>query len=120
MIRLTSGLILGAPVACGVDLKDLIAFVERENSRLHDQYTTLAETSTALAQTVKLSEETGELSDAVLASQSLQRPANPADPDLDEEFADVVLTACLLADTAGIDIEAALAKKVDTIEERYE
>jgi len=74
-----------------------------------------------LARTVKLNEEVGELCDEVLAHISMQRDdkMEKTHPDnLALELADVVLTTYLIAQEAQVDMQAALQKKMRTIEKR--
>ena len=75
-----------------------------------------------LARTVKLSEELGELCNAVLAFNSMQRKEKLDKHDagnLSEDFADVMITVLLLAKAMDIDVEKALDKKIDKINRRY-
>ena len=75
-----------------------------------------------LAQTVKISEELGELCSEVLAHKSLQRKQkldNHNKKNISEEFADVIITALLLAKTMNVDIEKALENKLKKINKRY-
>jgi len=74
-----------------------------------------------LARTVKLMEEVGELSDEILGSLGHQRQSkldarNPE--NLSEEFADVIITAFLVAKSLDVDMPAALEKKMAKIRER--
>ena len=106
-----------------MEFKDLLKFIKIEDKRLKkrfggydDQYKRI------LARTVKLTEELGELCDAVLAHNSWQRKQKMDKHDkenLPEEFADVVITALLLAKAMDVDIEKALEKKIKKINNRY-
>jgi NTP pyrophosphatase (non-canonical NTP hydrolase) len=63
------------------------------------------------------------LCDSVLTYDSLQRSEKLddfAERDIEDEFADVIITALLLADTIDVDIEVALENKIEVIEERQE
>ena len=74
-----------------------------------------------LKKTVKLSEEVWELSWEVLSSFWLQRKEKlekNCKNDLENEFADVVLTTLLLAKEMDVDINAALENKLEKIKER--
>ena len=58
-----------------------------------------------------------------MAYNSLQRKQkldNHDKENLPEEFADVIITALLLAKAMNVDIEAALEKKVEKVNKRYE
>lgn len=102
-------------------LEDVGTFLTRENERLLESLPGLTAENMALAQTVKLSEEVGELGTAVLDENGLQRPREEdTDSTLAMEIADVLITTMLLGETLGIDIEAALAMKMEQIDSRYE
>jgi NTP pyrophosphatase (non-canonical NTP hydrolase) len=74
-----------------------------------------------LARTVKLGEEFGELCEEVLAYNSLQRKQKLDNHDrenLREEFADVIITALLLAKSMNVNIEKALEMKMQRLDQR--
>ena len=105
-----------------MELKDLLEFIEIENKRLRTYYHSTDEDKIILAQTVKLTEELGELCSEVLAHKSLQRKQKLENHDkenIQEEFADVIITAMLLAKAMNIDIEKALENKIKKINKRY-
>lgn len=106
-----------------MDLRELLAFISRENQRLQDRHTDLDENIAPLVQTIKLNEEVGELCDAVLAYDSFQRSEKLdefEEQDLDDELADVLITSLLLADMMDVDVEEALENKIETVEKRHE
>jgi len=107
-----------------MELKDLLKFIEIEDERLKKYYGGYDDQEKRiLARTVKLTEELGELCDEVLAYNSLQRKQkldNHDKENLPEEFADVIITALLLAKAMNVDIEKALEKKVEKVNKRYE
>jgi NTP pyrophosphatase (non-canonical NTP hydrolase) len=107
-----------------MDLKDLIQFINTEDERLKKYYGGYTDQEKRiLARTVKLTEELGELCDEVLAHNSLQRKEKLEERDshnLSEEFADVVITALLLAKAMDIDITKALENKIAKVNKRYE
>lgn len=75
-----------------------------------------------LLKTVKLSEEVGELSNDILSVLSLQRKSKLDAFDktnLYEEFADVVLGVCSLANTMRVDIDRAVKEKLQKIFDVY-
>lgn len=75
-----------------------------------------------LARAVKLSEEVGELSGAVLGFLGLQRRSKLNCKDLESvenEIADVVIVAFLIAKSMDIDVNAALSRKIKKIKEKY-
>lgn len=107
-----------------MELKELLKFIEIEDERLKKYYGGYSDQEKRiLARTVKLTEELGELCDEVLAFNSLQRKQKLDNHDkgnLPEEFADVIITALLLAKAMNVDIEKALEKKVEKVNKRYE
>ncbi len=75
-----------------------------------------------LARAVKLSEELGELSDEVLSFNDDQRKEKLDAHDknnLPEEFADVIITAFLLAESMNVDVEKGIESKIEKIKGRY-
>jgi len=105
-----------------MELKDLLKFIEIENKRLRTYYPNIDEDKIILARTVKLTEELGELCSEILAHESLQRKQkldNHNKENISEEFADVIITALLLAKAMNVDIEKALENKVKKINKRY-
>jgi NTP pyrophosphatase (non-canonical NTP hydrolase) len=105
-----------------MEFKELTDFARKENQRIHADQVSHSKEMALLGRMVKLSEETGELAEQVLHSVSLQRKAKRENKEgsLDDEFADVVLVALILADEMGVDLEAALQKKIERINKRYE
>lgn len=104
-----------------MELRDLWQFIEIQDENLKRYYSGLEQESLVLARTVKLTEELGELCQEVLVHCSLQRKQKLEKFDkqkLPEEFADVLITALLLAKSMNIDIEAALEKKIRKIKKR--
>ena len=104
-----------------MDMKELLEFIEIENKRINDLFK-IDKEKMALAQTVKLSEEVGELSSEVLAHKSLQRfkkLENHDKSNIQDEFADVIFTTLILAKTMDVDIEKALKNKIEKINKRY-
>lgn len=106
-----------------MELKDLLKFIEIEDGRLNKYYGGYDDQEKRiLARAVKLTEELGELCDEVLAHNSLQRKQkldNHDKENLPEEFADVIITTLLLAKAMNVDIEKALEKKIEKINNRY-
>ncbi|HTW96147.1 MAG TPA: MazG nucleotide pyrophosphohydrolase domain-containing protein [Candidatus Methylomirabilis sp.] len=104
-------------------LNDLKKFIKKEDRRLKKHYGNYKDAEKRiLARTVKLAEEFGELCDEVLSFNSLQRKdkLDKHDGDnLPEEFADVIITTLLLAESMNIDIEKSLKQKMEKINKRY-
>ena len=107
-----------------MELKDILKFIEIEDERLKKYYGGYTDQEKRiLTRTVKLTEELGELCNEVLVHSSLQRKQkldNHDKENLPEEFADVIITALLLAKAMDVDIEKALEKKIEKINKRYE
>ena len=98
-------------------MDELVEFIKEENKRLDSIYRFPDRERKILAKTVKLMEEVGELSNEILHHMALQRNEKQSG-NLEEEFADVMITAMLLADSMGIDIAKALNERMDEIRER--
>ena len=105
-----------------MELNQLRKFIKNEAKRIKEYYGHLEKQNLILASTVKLTEELGELCQEILAHQSIQRKEKLSKYNKDnlaEEFADVIITPMILAEWMGIDIEAALEKKMKIITKRY-
>jgi NTP pyrophosphatase (non-canonical NTP hydrolase) len=77
--------------------------------------------SFALAQTVKLGEEVGELQAEVLGALEFQRREKArrySGDTLGGELADVMMCVAILADTFGVDLARAVASKIEQLEAR--
>jgi NTP pyrophosphatase (non-canonical NTP hydrolase) len=73
--------------------------------------------------TMKVVEELGELSDAILSSKGLQRESKLLefeDHHLEEEFADVLGSLLLLAAELNIDVEKVITEKIQFTKQRLE
>lgn len=106
-----------------MEMRDLIKFVDKESKRLRIHYSISDEEKIILAQTVKVMEELGELCNEVSSHVSLQRKEKLDKFDekkIQEEFADVIIIALLLAKSMNIDVEKGLEKKIKKINKRYE
>lgn len=106
-----------------MELEKLLQFIKTEDGRLKKYYGGYTDQEKRiLARTVKLSEELGELCNAILAFNSMQRKEKLEKHDRDnlsEEFADVIITTLLLAEAMGINIEKSLEKKIKKINNRH-
>jgi NTP pyrophosphatase (non-canonical NTP hydrolase) len=99
---------------------ELLSFIHEYDRFFRRRYRT-SKTHRALARTVKLSEEVGELAAAVLASLGDQRSAKLkkfSDHHLADEIADVIITVLVLADAFNIDAREPLKKKMTKITQR--
>ncbi len=104
-----------------MELKELLKFIENEDARLKKYYGYTDQEKRILARTVKLSEELGELCEEVLSHSSIQRKEKldgRDDKNLQEEFADVIFTTLLLAKAMNVNIEAAMEKKIEKVNNR--
>ncbi len=105
-------------------LKVLLEFINEQNEyfRTRDPHGD-NERSRVLARMVKLSEETGELADAILSLQGDQRQeklGHNAQLTISEEIADVLIVTMLLAVTLNVDVPKALETKIAKIRKRQE
>lgn len=84
--------------------------------------TNQSERERIFARTIKLGEEYGELCDEVLASVGDQRKTKLSQEkagNLEEEFADVIITLFLLAKAMNVDVMSALDAKIAKIKAKY-
>jgi NTP pyrophosphatase (non-canonical NTP hydrolase) len=105
-----------------MEFKKLLKFIENESERLKKCYSYPDNEKVIFARTIKLNEEVGELNSEVLTYHSLQRKEKLErynKESFSEEFADVIITALLLANSMNIDIEKALENKIKKINKRY-
>lgn len=109
-----------------MSLRDLAQFAEGEARRIAAKFG-LEPTagggrfSFALAQTVKLGEEVGELHAEVLGALELQRRDKAGRFSRDTlagELADVMVCVALLADTFGVDLAQAVGSKIEQLDAR--
>jgi len=101
------------------ELKDYIDWQDGKLRSLHGNYSD--EHKRAMARTVKLTEESGELAEAVLAWCSFQRSEKLENKamKLPDEIADVIITTLLIAKTTGVDVDQALRDKIAVLKERF-
>ncbi|MBT3814446.1 hypothetical protein HOE37_02830 [Candidatus Woesearchaeota archaeon] len=105
-----------------MEIQDLKDFSKRMHKKLESYYDFDDPRKLNLPMTVKIMEELGELCDDVLAHSGLQRKEKLENKDMEnlqEEFADVILTTCNLAENMGVDIEEALKKKIMKVDNRF-
>ncbi|MFA6073594.1 MAG: MazG nucleotide pyrophosphohydrolase domain-containing protein [Candidatus Woesearchaeota archaeon] len=105
-----------------MNLEELQEFAKIELFRLKEHYSSISDNDKfALAQTVKLNEEVGELCAEVLNQCKFQRKTKLdkySIEDLESEFADVLLCTIILAKIMNVDIEKSLKHKIDKIKTR--
>ena len=112
--------------AADLSLRDLAQFAEGLARRLaasfgFDPTTQGGHVSFALAQTVKLGEEVGELHAEVLGALEFQRrdkAGRYSRDSLGGELADVMVCVALLADAFGVDLARAVESKIEQLEAR--
>ncbi len=95
-------------------------FISEQNKHIVGLYATIENNrERVFARTIKLSEEVGELAEAVLASESLQSKSKSyKETSLEQELADVIITTLLLAESLGVDMNQALGTRVAEIRSR--
>ena len=101
-------------------LKD---FIKKQEQRVKQYYKVEDNKTFALMGMAKLTEEVGELACEILASQKIRHQDklnNHNNETLSFEFADVIITTLILAQTTGIDLEKALKIKIEKITKKYE
>lgn len=103
-----------------MDFKEFKKFIEVEDERLAYSFPIPDREKQIFARIVKMSEEQGELSEAVLNYFSLQRKTKnqTGKDEVANEIADVIICASLLAHELGIDLEECLKYKMEKIKAR--
>jgi NTP pyrophosphatase (non-canonical NTP hydrolase) len=104
-------------------LRDLSEWVGAQAERLRQALPEAAASHPAfvLAQAAKLAEEVGELQAEVLGHAGYQRrdKAEFTAETMASEVADVLICTAILANAHGIDLDRAVAEKIQTIESRH-
>ena len=116
----------GTTPAADLSLRDLAQFAEGQARRIaanfgFDPTARGGHVSFALAQTVKLGEEVGELHAEVLGALEYQRAEKAGRYTRDTlggELADVMVCVALLADAFGVDLARAVGSKIEELEAR--
>ncbi len=104
-----------------MNLHELQERAHEVNARLQKHYKLDDERTFVLAKLAKLTEETGELADEILAYYNLQREEKMEHRTKDmvaDELADVVFVAATLADSLGVDLDKAVMEKEQRVKER--
>lgn len=100
-------------------MKETVEFIKFEHQRLMDHYGFTDRREMTSANMLKIVEEVGELSQAFLAKDGLQRKEKlDARASIEHEIADVLITTMLLAENLEIDIEKSLEEKIAKIRNR--
>lgn len=100
--------------------EELTDFATQEHERLITHYDVKANPKTKYTIFAKLVEEIGELSEAILTRDSMQRKDKLQDSKskLEDELADVILCTMILAKELKIDIAKSLNQKIKKIKKR--
>ena len=105
-----------------MDFNELDRFLSKNLQNLQNKYHFKNKTDVnLLAKRLKISEEVGEFSENILKYLSYQRSEKlhtDVLSDIEEECADVVITACLVLKELELDPAEALAKKIAKISAR--
>jgi len=102
-----------------MDFNELVEFANSEHERLVNHFNTKDNPKTRYTMLAKLMEEMGELSEAILKSDNLQRAdKEKIMGDINHEIADVILCSLVLARELGVDVEKALLEKIEKIKSR--
>ncbi len=101
-------------------MEDIFEFAKIEHERQVTHHNVKGDPKTKYTMLAKLMEELGELSEAILTYDSLQRTdkLQDAKSDLNGEFADVVLVTLILSQELGVDVKKALDEKIKKIKAR--
>jgi NTP pyrophosphatase (non-canonical NTP hydrolase) len=101
-------------------MDDIFKFAKIEHERQVLHYHVKGNPKTKYTILAKLMEEVGELSEAILSFDSLQRKdkLKGAKHDLEGELADVVIVTLILANELNVDMNSALTKKIKKIKLR--
>lgn len=97
-------------------------FTKKQEQLVRQYYKVEDNKAFALMGMCKLTEEVGELSCEILASQKMRHQDkinNHNNETLSLEFADVIITTLILAQTTGVDIEKALKIKIEKVTKKY-
>lgn len=106
-----------------MEVKELSNFIDRTlNKWKYSIGNKFSQIERVFSQMLKVSEETGELSEQVLWKfgwQRLDKMDKINDEKLSGEIADVILSTMRLARMLDIDIEKALVNKMEILKERF-
>lgn len=101
-----------------MSLEKLQTFVDAVDAELNDKYKIDRISEKAYARMTKVTEEVGEMANAVgccLGFQRAEKMANKSNLELGMEMADVILTTFLLAKVMDVNVEDALKQKMRKI-----
>jgi NTP pyrophosphatase (non-canonical NTP hydrolase) len=97
-----------------MNLKTIVNFAKKEHKRLMNFYHFTDKKQLKHPAVLKVVEEVGELSEAVLANDSIQRvkKLNHRKFNVGHEITDVILTLFILAANMDVDVEKELRKGI--------
>jgi len=101
-------------------MKELLGFINEEKIKL-DEKVDISEKEKILTQVAKISEELGEFINEILLNLSLARDEKLQELDkknINNEFADVIISSMIVAKLLNIDIESALENRIKILKER--
>jgi len=103
-----------------METKELLDFIKIEHKRLLKFYNFKNKNEMTYPITLKIFEEIGEMSQAILHTNSLQRKEKLENnnENIGEELSDVIITILLLAENLDIDIKSELKNKIEKIQNR--
>lgn len=103
-------------------MNDIIEFAKKENKRLKKLFNLENDPTIKYKHLAKLMEEVGELSEAILKGDKLQRQDKLEElkSTEGEEIADLVICALILGDDLGVDLKASFEKSMKKIDARYD
>lgn len=103
-----------------MDIDELFEFAKKEHKRQIKHHKVEGDPKISYTMLAKLMEEIGELSEAMLITDSLQRgdKLRKAQKELADEFADVILVTLILAQQWDVDAKKALENKISKIKKR--
>ncbi|HKL44004.1 MAG TPA: MazG-like family protein [Candidatus Absconditabacterales bacterium] len=106
-----------------MEIKEITDFIDRTlNKGRYPVSKGYSDRERVFAQMIKISEETGELSEQVLGSfggQRVEKKDKVSQEKLENELADVIFSTVRLARLMDLDIEELLAKKMEILKVRF-
>jgi len=106
-----------------MDRSALLGFIAAADKKLAESYKVHDAEKLAYMRLAKLVEETGELSAEVLKRFGRQHESKLVDgvkDDLENELADVIITALLLAKCLDVDPDRCLERKIEKIKKKLD
>ena len=102
-----------------MELKEILNFIEDEHKIIIKRLNLENNPIKSYTMLAKITEELGELSEAILANQNLQRKEKLSKHyDIGAEMADVILTTLILAKDLNINISKSIEEKITKVKSR--